>query len=121
MKRRDRRSGSAGPAAIAAEPMRSGAVKDLPVRKVVLYKSGVGYFEHAGMFSGNQRVTIDFTAPQLNDVLQSLTVLDSKDGKVGAVGSNSTSPIDQQLNTLWLGLEDHPATVAVYHQRGARG
>jgi len=24
------------------------AVKDLPVRKVVLYKNGVGYFEHAG-------------------------------------------------------------------------
>jgi len=23
-------------------------VKDLPVRKVVLYKNGVGYFEHAG-------------------------------------------------------------------------
>ena len=48
------------------------AIKDLPVRKVVLYKNGVGYFEHAGTVSGNQRVTIDFTSPQLNDVLQSL-------------------------------------------------
>jgi hypothetical protein len=82
---------------------------------------GVGYFEHAGMVSGNQRVSIDFTSPQLNDVLQSLTALDSKGGKVGAVGYNSTSPIDQQLNTLGLGLEDHPATVAVYHAlRGQR-
>ena len=29
-----------------------GTIKDLPVRKVVLYKNGVGYFEHAGTVSG---------------------------------------------------------------------
>ena len=40
----------------------------LPVRKVVLYKNGVGYFEHAGSVTGNERVAIDFTSPQLNDV-----------------------------------------------------
>ncbi len=54
---------------------------DLPVRKVVLYKNGVGYFEHAGSVTGNQRVAIDFTSPQLNDVLQSLTVLDEGGGR----------------------------------------
>ena len=52
------------------------AIKDLPVRKVVLYKNGVGYFEHSGTVNGDQQVSIDFTSPQLNDVLQSLTVLD---------------------------------------------
>ena len=83
---------------------------DLPVRKVVLYKNGVGYFEHAGTVNGNQRVAIDFTSSQLNDVLQSLTALDSKGGKVSAVGYNSTTPIEQQLNTLALGLRDYPAT-----------
>ena len=54
----------------------------LPVRKVVLYKNGVGYFEHAGTVTGNQRVAIDFTSPQLNDVLQSLTVLDEGGGRI---------------------------------------
>ena len=81
---------------------------DLPVRKVVLYKNGVGYFEHAGEVSGNQRVTVDFTSAQLNDVLQSLTALDSKGGMIGAVGYNSTMPIAQQLTTLALGLKDYP-------------
>jgi len=52
--------------------------KDLPVRQVILYKNGVGYFEHAGTVTGNQHVAIDFTSGQLNDVLQSLTALDSK-------------------------------------------
>jgi FtsZ-binding cell division protein ZapB len=94
---------------------------DLPVRKVVLYKNGVGYFEHAGTVNGNQRVTVDFTSAQLNDVLQSLTALDSKGGMVGAVGYNSTMPIAQQLTTLALGLKDYPATLEVYHAlRGQR-
>jgi len=94
---------------------------DLPVRKVVLYKNGVGYFEHAGTVNGNQRVTVDFTSAQLNDVLQSLTALDSKGGMIGAVGYNSTMPIAQQLTTLALGLKDYPATLAVYQAlRGQR-
>ena len=94
---------------------------DLPVRKVVLYKNGVGYFEHAGAVNGNQRVTVDFTSAQLNDVLQSLTALDSKGGMIGAVGYNSTMPISQQLTTLALGLKDYPATLSVYQAlRGQR-
>ena len=107
---------SASPAAAA-----SGTVNDLPVRKVVLYKNGVGYFEHAGTVNGNQRVAIDFTSSQLNDVLQSLTALDSRGGKVSAVDYNSTSPIEQQLSSLSLGLKDFPATLDVYHAlRGQR-
>jgi hypothetical protein len=110
---------SAAGAAAAASP--SASVKDLPVRKVVLYKNGVGYFEHAGSVSGNQRVAIDFTSSQLNDVLQSLTVLDEGGGRVATVNYNSTAPIEQQLKSLALGLKDFPPTVAVYQAlRGQR-
>src|SRR5271165_2119537 len=105
----------------SAVPSTPAAIKDLPVRKVVLYKNGVGYFEHAGTVSGNQRVTIDFTSPQLNDVLQSLTVLDEGGGRIAGVNYNSTTPIGQQLQTLALGLKDYPATIAVYQAlRGQR-
>ncbi len=98
-----------------------GVVKDLPVRKVVLYKNGVGYFEHAGTVIGNQRVAIDFTSSQLNDVLQSLTVLDEGGGHVAGVNYNSTTPIEQQLQKLALGLKDYPAAIAVYQAiRGQR-
>ena len=68
-------SAKASAPSVAAEPTPP-VVKDLPVRKVVLYKNGVGYFEHTGSVTGSQRVAIDFTSSQLNDVLQSLTVLD---------------------------------------------
>jgi hypothetical protein len=110
---------AAGAATAAATV--SPLIKDLPVRKVVLYKNGVGYFEHAGTVSGNQRVAIDFTSSQLNDVLQSLTVLDEGGGRIAGVNYNSTTPIEQQLKTLALGLKDYPATVAVYQAlRGQR-
>lgn len=56
------------PSRAKAQPETSAApaatAKDLPVRKVVLYKNGVGYFEHAGAVNGTQRVAIDFTSPQ---------------------------------------------------------
>ena len=45
----------------------------LPVTRVILYKNGVGYFEHSGHVRGNQDVNIEFTTAQLNDVLKSLT------------------------------------------------
>ena len=87
---------------------------DLPVRKVVLYKNGVGYFEHAGTVSGNQRVAIDFTSPQLNDVLQSLTVLDEGGGRIAGVNYNSTTPLAEQLKTLSLGMNEDPTSTELF-------
>src|SRR5258708_15528262 len=52
----------------------------LPVKRVVLYKNGVGYFEHSAKVRGNQDLGIDFTTAQLNDVLKSLTVVDLGNG-----------------------------------------
>ena len=102
----------------AATPI---AVKDLPVRKVVLYKNGVGYFEHAGTVSGNQKVAIDFTSPQLNDVLQSLTVLDEGGGRIAGVNYNSTTPLAEQLKSLSLGMSDDPTSTELFQAlRGQR-
>jgi hypothetical protein len=96
-------------------------VKDLPVRKVVLYKNGVGYFEHAGSVTGNQRVAIDFTSPQLNDVLQSLTVLDEGGGRIAGVNYNSTTPLAEQLKSLSLGMTDDPTSTELFQAlRGQR-
>ena len=77
---------------------------ELPVTRVSLYKNGVGFFEHTGIVHGNASVTIDFTSAQLNDVLQSLTAIDLNGGRISGAGYNSTSPLDQQLRSLSLGL-----------------
>jgi len=57
---------------------------DLPVRQVVLYKSGVGYFERAGQLAPGESARLDFKAVEMDDVLKSLTVADNA-GKVVAL------------------------------------
>ena len=121
------KSGTAAPssaaAAMATAKNLPGSTSpiDLPVRKVVLYKNGVGYFEHAGKVSGNQRVAIDFTSPQLNDVLQSLTVLDEGGGRIAGVNYNSTTPLAEQLKSLSLGMTDDPSSTELFQAlRGQR-
>jgi hypothetical protein len=104
-----------------AAPQAAQVIKDLPVRKVVLYKNGVGYFEHAGSVTGNQRVAIDFTSSQLNDVLQSLTVLDEGGGRIAGVNYNSTTPLAEQLKSLSLGMTDDPSSTELFQAlRGQR-
>ena len=73
-----------------------------PVKRVVLYKNGVGYFEHQGPVAGNQDVAISFTSGQLNDVLKSLTVLDMDGGRISGVEYGSSAPVDRQLGDLRL-------------------
>jgi len=110
------KSGGSGqsPAAIS-DSRESGAsalnesVAKLPVRRVVLYKNGVGYFEHLGRVRGSQDVHIDFTSAQLNDVLKSLTVLDLAGGRITGVDYNSEAPLARRLATLRLALGERPS------------
>ncbi len=44
---------------------------DLPVREVVLYKSGAGYFNRAGRLGPGESARLDFKAGEMNDVLKS--------------------------------------------------
>jgi hypothetical protein len=84
----------------------------LPVRKVILYKNGVGYFEHTGRVRGNQDFGIEFTTAQLNDVLKSLTLVDLNGGRIGAVRYNSVAPLDEQLKNLQIPLSEEVTSAA---------
>ena len=74
----------------------------LPVKRVVLYKNGVGYFEHSAHVRGSQDLGIDFTTAQLNDVLKSLTAVDLGDGRITGVRYNSIAPLEERLKALRL-------------------
>jgi hypothetical protein len=87
-------SGAQSSSSASSEPQR------LPLRRVVLYKSGVGYFEHAGQVSGNEDLEIDLTSSQLNDVLKSLTALDLNGGRIVGASYNSQEPAGHQLESL---------------------
>jgi hypothetical protein len=88
---------------------------------VILYKNGVGYFEHSGHVRGNQDVNVDFTTAQLNDVLKSLTVLDLGKGRITGVSYNSTAPLEHRLGSLRLPVGENPTTAQFLDAlRGAR-
>ena len=82
------------------------AAGGLPVKRVVLYKNGVGYFEHIGQVQGNQEMALAFTSGQLNDVLKSLTVLDLNGGRITNVAYASSAPLDRQFGDLRLPLAE---------------
>lgn len=74
----------------------------LPVKRVVLYKNGVGYFEHTAHVHGTQDLSIEFTTAQLNDVLKSLTAVDLGDGRISSLRYNSIAPLGERLKSLRL-------------------
>ncbi len=97
---------AASAAAESASSSDESTATKLPVRRVILYKTGVGYFEHLGRIQNDQSIRIDFTSGQLNDVLQSLTILDLNGGRIAGVNYNSEAPLSQRLGTLRLPLEE---------------
>lgn len=104
-----------------AKPVSDDSSSRLPVKRVVLYKNGVGYFEHTARVHGTQDLTIDFTTSQLNDVLKSLTAVDLGEGRVSSVRYNSIAPLDERLKSLRLPFGEQ-VTQAEYLSalRGAR-
>ncbi|HSC77895.1 MAG TPA: hypothetical protein VLB32_04970, partial [Candidatus Acidoferrales bacterium] len=88
----------------------------LPVRKVVLYKNGIGYFEHLGQVKGAQEVEITLPSSQLNDVLKSLTVIDLGRGQVSGVTYDSAAPLDRRLAELPIDLSSSRGLVEFLNQ-----
>ena len=92
----------------------------LAVRKVELYKNGIGYFEHLGQIKGSQSVQIILPGSQLNDVLKSLTVLDLGGGQVTGVNYGSAAPLNKRLSELPIDLNSVEGIVGFLQQiRGA--
>ncbi len=93
----------------------------LPLRRVVLYKSGVGYFEHDGRVLGNEDIDINLTSSQLDDVLKSLTALDLSGGRITGASYNSKDSASHQLESLPVGLGDSASLKDLLVElRGAR-
>jgi len=94
---------------------------DLPVRQVVLYKNGVGFFERGGELRAGDSARLDFKATEMNDVLKSLTVRDASGGTVNGVRYDSAEPLDKKLGEFPFRLGTGQALSALLDQlKGAR-
>ncbi len=93
---------------------------ELPVRHVILYKHGVGFFERAGELAAGESARLDFKASEMNDVLKSLTINDST-GKVVAVRYDSSEPLGRRLAKYPFLIGEKQALAAFLDQlKGAR-
>ncbi len=68
---------------------------ELPVRKVVLYQNGIGYFERRGEVKSGE-VELRVRPDQINDVLKSLSVLDMS----GGMASSVSLPVERSGDRL---------------------
>src|SRR5437764_614636 len=66
---------------------------NLPVTRVVLFNSGVGYFSRSGEVEGDARVDLSFPEADINDLLKSMILEDFGGGRVAAVNYDSREPI----------------------------
>ena len=49
---------------------------ELPLRRVALFSSGVGFFERVGTVEGSVKIPLPFLAEDVDDALKSLTIID---------------------------------------------
>ena len=105
--------------AILAAPAARAA--DLPVKKVVLYKHGIGFFRRAGRLPAGETARLDFKAAEMNDVLKSLTIEERGGGRVRSVRYDSSEPAERKLREFPFTLEGALPLAAVLNQlKGSR-
>ena len=90
----------------------------LPISKVVLFNSGVGYFHRSGMVEGDARVDLQFQATDINDLIKSM-VLDDPKGIVLPLRYDSQEPIEKTLRSFAINLSTNPTFGQILNQ--ARG
>jgi len=104
---------------VAAVPQ-AVASADVPVTRVVLFSSGVGYFEHNGSVNGSVTADLRFETAQINDVLKSLVVYDRGGGSVRTITYPSNDPVNRTLRSFQVNLSGDPSLSDILKQmRGA--
>jgi hypothetical protein len=109
------------PASVArpAAPNPEAAATKLPVKQVVLFSSGVGYFQRQGEIEGDARIDLSFPAGDINDLLKSLTLQDLNGGLITAVNYDSHDPVERTLKSFAVDLTSQPGMMGLLEQ--ARG
>jgi hypothetical protein len=103
------------------KPAAAKADANVPVKVVVLFSSGVGYFEHAGSVTGEASTELRFKTNQINDILKSLLLQDMGGGKVTTVVYPSQDPIDKTLKSFQVDITGDPSLAELLGQlRGAK-
>src|ERR1044071_5352425 len=78
---------------------------ELPIRRMILYKHGVGYFERRGAVAGTA-LRLSFPRAAMDDVLKSLVALDLGAGQVHGVDFETPEDRAAQIARGSINLSD---------------
>ncbi len=93
----------------------------LPITRVVMFNSGVGYFNRSGEVDGDARVDLTFQEADVNDLLKSMVLEDFGGGRVAAVSYDSREPIARTLASFSINLNGETTFASILQQaRGER-
>lgn len=80
----------------------------LPVTRVAVFNSGVGYFECDAAVEGDATAELLFRTAQINDIIKSLLVHDFDGGTIGVVSYASLDPIEKTLRSFGVDITGKP-------------
>ena len=89
---------------------------ELPLSRVVMFSSGVGFYEHNGEMQGDGQVTLKFNVEDINDLLKSMVLQDLGGGKISTVSYESKDPITKTLKTFSIDLTSNPTLADLLKQ-----
>ncbi|HLY75378.1 MAG TPA: DUF4139 domain-containing protein [Planctomycetota bacterium] len=93
----------------------------LQVRKIVVYKHGVGYFEREGKVTGDQQISLTFKTGQMKDLLKSLYAVDLNGGRIATISYDTKDPLSKQLEDILIHVpEENTLTQFLAQLKGAR-
>src|ERR1017187_8515403 len=87
---------------------------DLPVKQVILYKHGIGFFERSGTLGPGESARLDFNASDMNDVLKSLTLEERGGGKISGLRYDSMDPLSHRLADFPFQIGDDQSLAAIF-------
>jgi hypothetical protein len=107
--------------ALPASAQQKTGAAELPISRIVLFSSGVGYFQRDGQVEGTAHVDLQFPANDVNDLLKSLVLQDMGGGQVSTVSYDNRNPIEMTLKSFALDLTQNPSLGDLLNQaRGER-
>jgi hypothetical protein len=91
----------------------------LPIKQVTIFTSGVSYIERDGSVTGDASVPLTFRTAQINDLLKSLTLIDTQ-GQVQPVIYGARDPIGRTLQSFAIDVTTPQSRTELLNQlRGA--
>ncbi len=104
-----------------AEKAEASVAAKLPLKRVVLFNSGVGFYQHRGPITGDASVELKFNVDDVNDLLKSMVLEDLGGGQISTVTYGSRDPLAKTLRTFAIDLTHSPTLGQLLSQiRGER-